>query len=203
MGAEPPVFPLPRCQLCPFLADNFKWYKKSPTVPFRGLTPDGEKVSTTRQHNACQKCLHLELMLGQIAKCCPVISRNTIVKNSRSVNSIWDAIRTHYSFQFTGTGLLGFSNIKLEVDEGPEDLFQWLMSFTKDNLLVADSTITHHGATITVDELTPTPTERWLFICKIYNNTKIMTTIVILIMYNIDKSRNQRCIFPFIRYFLT
>ena len=48
-------------------------------------------------------------------------------------------------------------NIKLEVDERPEDLFQRLMSFTLDNLLVANGPVTHHGAHVTSDkELTIT-----------------------------------------------
>jgi len=54
----------------------------------------------------------------------------------------------HYGFQSTGARFLDFSNIKLEVNERPEDLFQHLMSFTEDtcNLLVANGPVTHHGA---------------------------------------------------------
>ena len=37
--------------------------------------------------------------MGQIANFCPVISSNTIVKNSTSVKFIWQAIRAHYGFQ--------------------------------------------------------------------------------------------------------
>ena len=141
----------------PFLADNFTWLKKSSTTPNRGLQPDGDDVPTTRRRTAFQKNLHLELMLGQIANFCPVISRSSIVKNSTSISSVWQAIRAHYGFQSTGARFLDFSNIKLEVDERPEDLFQRLMSFTEDNLLVANGPVTHHGAHVTSDEeLTPT-----------------------------------------------
>ena len=35
-------------------------------------------------------------MLGQVANYCPVIARNTIVKNSTSMRAIWQAIRAHY-----------------------------------------------------------------------------------------------------------
>ena len=141
----------------PFLADNFTWLKKSSTAPNRGLEPDGDDVPTTRRRTAFQKNLHLELMLGQIANFCPVISRSSIVKNSTSISSVWQAIRAHYGFQSTGARFLDFSNIKLEVDERPEDLFQRLMSFTEDNLLVANGPVTHHGAHVTSDEeLTPT-----------------------------------------------
>ena len=79
------------------------------------------------------------------------------MKNSTSISSVWQAIRAHYGFQSTGAHFLDFSYIKLEVDERPEDLFQRLMSFTEDNLLVTNGPITHHGANITSDEeLTPT-----------------------------------------------
>ena len=63
-------------------------------------------------------------MLGQIANFCPVISRNTIVKNSTPVKSIWQAIRAHYGFQSTSAHFLDFASIKLDVNERLEDLFQ-------------------------------------------------------------------------------
>ena len=74
------------------------------------------------------------------------------MKNSTSISSVWQAIRAHYSFQSTGARFLHFSKIKLEVDERPEDLFQRLMSFPEDNLLVANGPVTHHGAHVTSDE---------------------------------------------------
>ena len=83
-------------------------------------------------------------MLGQIANYCPVISRNTIVKNSTSLSDIWQSIRLHYGFQSSGAHFLDFSDIKLEPDERPEDLFQRLMAFVEDNLLAVNGGITHH-----------------------------------------------------------
>ena len=60
-------------------------------------------------------------------------------------------------FQSTGSHFLDFSNIKLDADERPEDLYQRLMSFTEDSLLVANGNIIHHGDVIAVDEeMTPT-----------------------------------------------
>ena len=38
----------------------------------------------------------VELILGQIANYCPIISRNTIVKNSTSIDQIWQTVRLHY-----------------------------------------------------------------------------------------------------------
>ena len=127
------------------------------TAPNRGLKPNGNNIPTTRRHTAFQKNLHPELMLGQIANFSPVISCSSIVKNSTSIRSVWQAIRAHYGVQSTSARFLDFSNIKLEVDEHPKDLFQCLMTFTEDNLLVANGPITHQGVHVTSDEeLTPT-----------------------------------------------
>ena len=127
------------------------------TAPNRGLKPDGNNIPTTRRRTAFQKNLHPELMLGQIANFSPVISCSSIVKNSTSIRSVWQAIRAHYGVQSTNARFLDFSNIKLEVDEHPKDLFQCLMTFTEDNLLVANGLITHQGVHVTSDEeLTPT-----------------------------------------------
>ena len=106
-----------------FLADNVTWLKKSHATPLHGLQDDSEFVHASAQRTAQQKCTHLDLMLGQIANYCPVISRNTIVKNSTSMSFIWQAIGLHYGFQSTGVHLLDFNNIKLDPDERPEDLY--------------------------------------------------------------------------------
>ena len=139
----------------PFLGDTVTWLKKS-QGPLRGFIDDDDDIPAARRRSAQQKCTHLELMLGQIANYCPVISRNSIVKNSTSINSIWQSIRMHYGFQSTGAHFIDYNNIRLEHDERPEDLFQRLMSFVEDNLLIANGSITHHGESITTDEeLTP------------------------------------------------
>ena len=140
-----------------FLADGVTWLKKSPGSPGRGLQDDPESVPQASRRTAQQKCTHLELMLGQIANYCPVISRNTIVKNSTSMNSIWQAIRLHFGFQSTGAHFLDFNNITLAPAERPEDLYQRLMSFIEDNLLLANGSISHHGEVPGADEdMSPT-----------------------------------------------
>ena len=140
-----------------FLADGVTWLKKSPGSPRRGLQDDPDSVPQASRRTAQQKCTHPELMLGQIANYCPVISRNTIVKNSTSMSSIWQAIRLHFGFQSTGAHFLGFNNITLAPAERPEDLYQRLMSFIEDNLLVANGNISHHGEVPGADEeLSPT-----------------------------------------------
>ena len=87
-------------------------------------------------------------MLGQIANYCPVIARSTIIKSSTSLNSIWQVNRLHYGFQSTGAHFLDLSDIKLESNERPEDLFHRLNAFIQDNILEKDSKITHHGETV-------------------------------------------------------
>lgn len=112
----------------PFLND-FRREKRTRTNPNRGFTDDPETVQAASRKNAAQKVTLLELMLGQIVNYCPVISRNTIVKNSTSIDSIWQYIRAHYGFQSSGGHLLDFVDMKLEVKERPEDLFQRLMAY--------------------------------------------------------------------------
>ena len=140
----------------PFLADGFTWLKKTKAQPLRGLENDGETVPLSRRLTARQKTNFLELMLGQIANYCPIISRSTLVKNSTSLEFIWQAIRQHFGFQVTGAQLIDFSDIHLAADERPEDLHQRLMAFVEDSLLRANG-LTHHGEHVSEDEeLTPT-----------------------------------------------
>ena len=140
-----------------FLADGVTWLKKSPGSPHRSLQDDPESIPQASRRPAQKKCTHLELMLGQIANYCPVISHNTIVKNSTSMSTIWQAIRLHFDFQSTGTYFLDFNNITLAPAERPEDLYECLMSFIEDNLLLANGNISHHGEVCCTDkEMSPT-----------------------------------------------
>ncbi|KAI0228085.1 hypothetical protein LSAT2_021433, partial [Lamellibrachia satsuma] len=128
--------------------------KKCASEPNRGFTDDDVIASGGR--TALQQVYMLELMLGQIANYCPVISRNTIVKNSTSLSCIWQTIRLHYGFQSTGAHFLDFADIQLQADERPEDLYQRLVAFVEDNMLQRGSVILHHGDAINVDEeMTP------------------------------------------------
>ena len=139
----------------PFLVEGITWGKKTKTEPLRGFTDDGEDVAEASRLTAQQKVNFLELMLGQIANYCPIISRNTLVKNSTSIQSIWNTIRQHFGFQITGAHFIDFAEIHLEPNERPEDLYQRLMAFVEDILLKANS-LSHHGDLITEDEeLTP------------------------------------------------
>ena len=139
----------------PFLVEGITWGKKTKTEPLQGFIDDGEDVAEASRLTAQQKVNFLELMLGQIANYCPIISRNTLVKNSTSIQSIWNTIRQHFGFQITGAHFIDFAEIHLEPNERPEDLYQRLMAFVEDILLKANS-LSHHGDLITEDEeLTP------------------------------------------------
>ena len=139
-----------------FMEDGVEWDKKTRVAPNRGFEDDDEDVEARVRRTAQQKVIHLELMLGQIANFCPVISRNTIVRNSTSLDNVWQSIRAHYGFQTTGAHFIDFADIKLKPGERPEDLYQRIVAFVEDNLLTTESGITHHGEDPEDDEeLTP------------------------------------------------
>ncbi|KAK3105126.1 hypothetical protein FSP39_017698 [Pinctada imbricata] len=137
-----------------FLSPDKKWAKKTKAAPNRDFTDDDDQIANARTKE--QKSAALDLMLGQIANFCPVIARNTIVRNSTSLEQIWQTIRLHYGFQLSGAHFLDFNDIKLRSDEKPEDLYQRLIAFIDDNLLKKDGGISHNGEPIIDDEeLTP------------------------------------------------
>ena len=57
------------------------------------------------------------------------------------MSSIRQAILLHFGFQSTGADFLDFNDITLAPAERPEDLYQRLMSFIEDNLLLANGSI--------------------------------------------------------------
>lgn len=136
----------------PFVTDGATWQKKCVANPHRGFTDDADGVPAAQRRTAVQKATMLDLMLGQIANYCPIISRNIIVKNSTSLGTVWQAIRSHFGFQATGAHFIDFADMKLEIDERPEDLYQRIIAFTDDSLLRTDGNITHHGVAPDNDE---------------------------------------------------
>lgn len=111
----------------PFLVEGVKWLPKGKESPLRGFVDDGDTVPAAQKRTAAQKVAMLELMLGQIANFCPVISRATIIKKSTSMDNIWQMIRLHFGFQSTGAHFIDFAEIHREHEERPEDLYQRLM----------------------------------------------------------------------------
>ena len=134
----------------PYLKEGVTWGKQTSVTPHRGFTDDA--TGTTDPKSKEEKCTTLNLMLGQIANYATVISRNQIIKESTSLNVIWDKIRQHYGFHTTGSRFLDLSAIRQRPGERAEDLYQTLVSFIDDNLLTKDCTLTHHAAAITNDE---------------------------------------------------
>ncbi|CAC5394099.1 unnamed protein product [Mytilus coruscus] len=111
--------------------------KENKTIMTMMRKKSQKATEKTREQNVSV----LELMLGQIAKYCPIISRNTIVKNSTSINNIWQTVRPHYGFQITGAHFVDFDAIH----------------YDPDSLLRKDMGITRHDEDIEDDkELSPT-----------------------------------------------
>ena len=136
----------------PFLIKGAEWKKLDKRFPLRGFIDDTEPMPENMRKTAVQKVALLELMLGQIANYCGVISRNTILKSCTSIDNIWQKIREYYHFQSTGGHFLDLCDIELKAGERPEPLYQRLMSFVEDNLLSKDGGILHHGETVEEDE---------------------------------------------------
>ena len=91
-------------------------------------------------------------MLEMIANWAPIVSRLSILRNSTSLDSVWQSIRAHYGFQTSGAYFLDLADIKLQQGERHQDLYQRLMAFTEDNLLAKNGPLTHHGERIEEDE---------------------------------------------------
>lgn len=131
--------------------------KKTKQDLLRGFHDDDEDIPVAQRRTAQQKINMLELMLGQVANYCPIISRNTIVRASTCVDSTWNAIHLHFGFQVTGVHPIDFNDIYLEANERKEDLYQRLTAFIEDSLLRSGGELSHHGKTITEDEeMSPT-----------------------------------------------
>ena len=87
-------------QFAPYLVDGASWAKKTAANPTRGFVDDD--VDSNPRLTANVKVQRLELMLGQIANFCTVISRSSIIRGSTCLKDIWQLIRLHYGFQSTG-----------------------------------------------------------------------------------------------------
>ena len=132
------------------------WEMKTTAQPYRGLPADGAPIKEADRLSASQKNTQLELMLGYIAGYASVISRNSIVKTSTSLNDVWQKLREYYSFASSGSQFLDLAAIRLNADEKFERLYQRIATFYDDNLLTINCGILHHGKEVTVDEeITP------------------------------------------------
>ena len=135
---------------------NMSWNKftKKADNKYRGLVADTDATQPVKAKQKSQeaKLAALELRLEMIANWAPIVSRLSILRNSTSLDSIWQSIRAHYGFQTSGAYFIDLADIKLQQSERHQDLYQRLMAFTEDNLLAKDCPLTHHGERIEEDE---------------------------------------------------
>ena len=148
-----------------FLLDGVEWNKKSRIQgDTRGLQPDllaadahNHRAPNPDGYTAAQKVQNLELMLQQVANFCPIISRRTIINESASMASVWQAIKLHFGFQTTGANFIDFIEIKFTPPERPETLYQRLLTFIENNLLTPELEMTYKGEDIEeIEDMSPT-----------------------------------------------
>ena len=90
-----------------------------------------------------------------ILKRCLVKLLITFLSSLAIQSSATQLLSMEFGKLFSNT-IVDLANIKLKPDQRPEDLYQCLMSFIKDNLLTRISGITHYGAILEADkELSP------------------------------------------------
>ena len=154
----------------PFLVDGFVWGRKSKTTPYRSLkddvvqhaavegtngsivTPAREEIVKTRE----DKAYDVDLMLDQIANYAECIPRNDIVKDSESLEVVWQKIRLFYNLQSSGSLLNECWNIRRLPDETPQALYARLKQTYDENLIHKNSLFHVYGKLSEDEEMSPT-----------------------------------------------
>ena len=138
-----------------------EWLKKSRANPHHGFV-DQPAVAANGDIPAVPAVLgaarsaKLELMLGFIANYAQIFNRNTIVRDSTSLKSVFQMLRKHYGFQSSGAQFLNIADVRLRAEERPETLYQRLLAFIEDNLQKEGSGLVHMGELPAEDEeMTP------------------------------------------------
>ena len=138
-----------------FLEEGFNW--SSPSVANRGLVADNAQTPNAR--TAKQKAAYLDRMLGSISAYAPVISKRFITHEATSLNEIWDRLRTRFGCRKTGSLILDLAAFTTDSDESHEALWERILSFVENNLILSSDKIKHHGQNlIRSEEMTPTLT---------------------------------------------
>ena len=130
----------------------------------RGFADDGDVgtgvgtvITADNKMNKQAKVALLNIILGSIATYCPVISSKFIKKQSTSLESIWNRLRAFYGFRRAGSRILELSEVKLELNESRESLWERLYSFIEDQLLTKEGEVRHENIKRDADEeFTPT-----------------------------------------------
>ena len=149
----------------PFLTIEFG--KKSRLHPNRNL--DDDVVIETVQNAAGEdvqvetitltkedKCYTVDLFLDQIANFAPLIPRNDIIRDSGSIQEVWQKIRLYYNLEKSGALMNECWSIKKRPDESPQALYARLKQCYDDNLLCANGLDYVDGPLTEDEELTPT-----------------------------------------------
>ena len=89
---------------------------------------------------------------GQKHENCSVVSHNSVVKNSTWLNNIWQMIRQHFGFQFSGVHISDWSNITLQSDDRQRDLYQRLI-YINDFFAASRNIYQHEGPVTVVEDL--------------------------------------------------
>ena len=146
-------------EFAPYL--DAEWQKKTRAVPHHGFVEipavpaDGANPAVPAVTAAAQSA-KLELMLGFIANYAQVFNRNTIIRDSTSLKSVFQMLRKHFGFQSSGAQFLNIVDVRLRAEERPETLYQRLLAFVEDNLQKIGNDLTHNGEVAGEDEeMTP------------------------------------------------
>ena len=130
------------------------------TAEGRGFTDDQDShagITEDNKMNRNTKVSLLNLVLGSLSIYAPIISAKFIKQQSTSLDSIWDRLRTFYGFRRTGARILDLPDIKMEMNESREALWERLYQFIEDSLLTRDGGVLHEGTRqARNEEFTPT-----------------------------------------------
>ena len=126
----------------PFLVDRTQSCGKTRPVPLRGFIDSREEIQEVGCQYSPAESKHAGINAGP---------NGQLLSHDCSSHDL-PGHMPHHGFQSTGAHLIDFSDIRLEPDKHPEDLYQCLMAFTKDNLLHCYSGITHHGVVLAEED---------------------------------------------------
>ena len=135
-----------------FLDENFTWKSKN-ICQNRGLIEI--KLENGTVISASKRAKYLDMFLGQIACYATVISRETIVRDCRSMKEIFQKLRTHYGLSKSGSSILDVVGITRKGNESAETLYQRILSLVDSTLLTPDSDLCHHGEAINSEDRIP------------------------------------------------
>ena len=114
-----------------FLDDLKTW--SSTNVVNRGFTDDdadgGNAVHLDIRMTGVQKATALERVLGIVAGYAPVISHSYVTKTAKSLDEVFNRLRSYYGFRRTGSQITELMDIQLGPNESREALWERYFSF--------------------------------------------------------------------------